>query len=187
MTERDMGPPGPEDVEPAGASRMETPGPDPVTADLQDVGAGDPSAASSGAAVTAWPPPGTPADTAELGKVLGTVGDITFSAVTINVPGRSFPIAGSIWTVRDQSRVENRIPPYAIVLAIIFALACLLGLLFLLIREQVTVGYVEVEVRTKSDYHVCQVPVSSQFDIMQVRSKVDYARTLSTWAASQAG
>lgn len=167
-------------------SGMESSGPEPTKAVPQDVSSAYQASADSGP--TAVPPPsGQVAETADLTKILGSVGDISFSAVTINVPGRSFPMAGSIWTVRDQSRIENRIPPYAIVLAIIFALACLLGLLFLLIREQVTVGYVEVEVRTKSEYHVCQVPVSSQADIAYLRSKVDYARSLSTWAASQAG
>lgn len=33
-------------------------------------------------------------------------------------------------------------------LAIIFALACLLGLLFLLVKEDVTTGYVQVSVRS---------------------------------------
>ena len=140
------------------------------------------------------PEPGAgPADAAfpdrsrQLSTVVGSVGDISFTPLTINVPGRSLPMAGSIWTVRDQSRVETRIPAWAIVLAIIFAMACLLGLLFLLVKETTTVGYVEVEVRTPSDYHVCQVPVSSPQNIMNVRRIVDYARTLSTWAAQQSG
>lgn len=124
---------------------------------------------------------------ADLTAQVGTVGDISFTPLTIHVPGRSMPMAGSIWTVRDQSRVETRIPAWAIVLAIIFALACLLGLLFLLVKEKTVVGYVEVEVRTPADFHVCQVPVSSQQDIMTVRSIVDYARTLSTWASRQPG
>lgn len=128
-----------------------------------------------------------PSTTPAVDQVVGSLGDISFTPLTINVPGRSLPMAGSIWTLRDQSRVETRIPPWAIVLAIVFAFACLLGLLFLLVKETTTVGYVEVEVRTPGDYHVCQVPVSSPEDIMAVRRMVDYARTLSAWAGGQGG
>ncbi len=41
--------------------------------------------------------------------LLGAVGDISFSAHTVNVPGRSFPMAGTIWNVRDMSVTTTRI------------------------------------------------------------------------------
>jgi hypothetical protein len=118
-------------------------------------------------------------------QLLGTVGDISFSANSVNVPGRSFPMAGTIWNVRDMSVTTTRIPGWAIVCAILFALFCLLGLFFLLVKETTTTGYVEVEVRHGADYHVSQIPVQGTHTIMQVRQIVDYARSLATWAYGQ--
>jgi hypothetical protein len=117
-------------------------------------------------------------------QIVGTVGDISFTPTTIHVPGRSFPMAGSVWTVRDQSRTERYMPTWAIVCAIVFALACLLGLLFLAVKETRVVGYYDVEVRNGPEYHVTQVPAGGMpFD--RVRQVVDHARSLSAWAAGQ--
>lgn len=107
-----------------------------------------------------------------------TIGEISCSQNYIYLPSGRYSIKGSTWTVRDQTRQEEKMPAYAIVLAVIFFLACLLGLLFLLIKERKTVGYVEVEVRGEGYYHVTQMPVSSPHQIGQIRQMVDYARSL---------
>ncbi len=67
-------------------------------------------------------------------------------------------------------------------LAIIFFVFCRLGLLFLLIKERKTQGYVEVTVQGEGLYHVTQIPVSSPAQIPHIRQAVDYARTLSAAA-----
>ena len=67
-------------------------------------------------------------------------------------------------------------------LAIIFALFCLIGLLFLLVKETYTTGYFEVSVNSGSLYHVTQLPVSHPANVAQIRSLVNQAQTLATAA-----
>jgi hypothetical protein len=110
--------------------------------------------------------------------ILVTIGEISCSRHYVYLPSGQFPLRGSTWTIRDQTRQEEKMPAYAIVLAIIFFLACLLGLLFLLIKQKTISGYVEVEVRGEGFYHVTQIPVSNAHQVPQLRQMVDYARSL---------
>ena len=89
-----------------------------------------------------------------------TIGDIGVTRHWVVTPNGTAPLAGSQWIARDLTRTESRIPPWAIVLAIIFAFFCLIGLLFLLVKEAYTTGYFEVSVNSGSLYHVTQLPVS---------------------------
>jgi hypothetical protein len=93
-------------------------------------------------------------------------------------------LAGSQWIARDMTRTDTKIPAWAIVLAVIFAFACLLGLLFLLVKETYTAGYVEVAVTGGSLHHVTQVPVSNQYQIAQIRNQVHQAQTMSAAASA---
>jgi hypothetical protein len=97
-------------------------------------------------------------------------------------PNGTAPVAGARFIVLDQTHTERKIPTWAIVLAIIFALACLLGLLFLLVKEDRTTGYVEVTVMSGTLTHVTQVPVRHQADIASVRQRVHQAQTLAAAA-----
>jgi hypothetical protein len=81
-----------------------------------------------------------------------------------------------------MTRMEQKIPTWAIILAVVFALLCLLGLLFLLVKEQAITGYVEVSVQSGSLYHATQIPVSSQYQIDQVRANVSQAQSLAAAA-----
>jgi hypothetical protein len=110
--------------------------------------------------------------------LLLTIGDIGVSRHWVVTPNGSTRLSGTTWIVQDQSRTESRIPSYAIVLAIVFAIACLLGLLFLLIKEQQTTGYVSVTVQSDSLFHVAQVPVSSPDDVARIRGDVNQAQSL---------
>jgi Protein of unknown function (DUF2510)/Short C-terminal domain len=107
-----------------------------------------------------------------------TIGDITLTGDRVLTANGSAPLKGSQWFVRDQSRTEEKIPTHAIVLAIIFALFCLVGLLFLLMKEKKTTGYVEVEVRSGDLRHTTQIPVQSVFAVNQVRAQVAQAQAL---------
>lgn len=78
----------------------------------------------------------------------------------------------------DMSRTEEKIPAYAIVLAIIFFLFCLLGLLFLLIKERKTTGFVQITVQNGPRTHNTHVPVHSPGQAAEVLARVNYARTL---------
>jgi hypothetical protein len=107
-----------------------------------------------------------------------TIGDITVTEDRILTPNGTAPLKGSQWFVRDLSRTEEKIPTSAIVLAIIFSVFCLLGLLFLLQKEKRTTGYVEVEVRSGKLTHTTQIPVSSPYVVNQVRALVAQAQAL---------
>jgi hypothetical protein len=112
-----------------------------------------------------------------------TIGDIGLTADTIVTPNGTGTLAGSQWIVTDRSYTTSKIPSWAIVMAVIFALACLLGLLFLLVKEEVTTGYVDVSVHTGNLTHLTQLPVASPHDVMHYRQLVGQAQSL----AAQAG
>jgi hypothetical protein len=97
-------------------------------------------------------------------------------------PSGTAPLAGAQWFFLDQSRSERKIPTWAIVLAIVFAFACLLGLLFLLVKEDTTVGWVQVSVRAGGLSHVTQVPVASRMDVGRVAQLVQQAQALTAQA-----
>lgn len=114
------------------------------------------------------------------GQPLAQIGDIGVSADSILTPAGTFPLKGTQWLVNDQSRTRTKIPTVAIVLAVIFALACLLGLLFLLMKEEITEGYVQVTVSNAEAglYHVASIPATSAATIEFVTSQVNWARSL---------
>lgn len=114
--------------------------------------------------------------------IILTIGDIGVTQHWVVTPNGSAPLAGSQWIGRDMTRTETKIPAWAIVLAIIFFLACLVGLLFLLVKEKTTTGHFEVSVRSGALYHVTQIPVSSEFQMTQIRGLVNQAQTFAAAA-----
>src|SRR5262249_3224061 len=78
---------------------------------------------------------------------LATIGDISISQHWVVTPSGSHPIRGSVWTVTDMSRYEETISTTGLVLAIVFVWFCLLGLLFLLMKERRIGGYVQITVQ----------------------------------------
>lgn len=110
------------------------------------------------------------------------IGDITVVGWEIFTPNGSAPIGRSRWIAIDNSRTESHIPTFAIVLAILFAVFCLLGLLFLLVKETTTTGYVEVRVDAHGLHHVTQIPVRHASDVAQARSLVAWAQSLAARA-----
>lgn len=110
--------------------------------------------------------------------VLYSIGEIGVTEEHVITPNGVGPLRGSHWIMTDNSREVSRIPGYAIVLAVIFGLFFLVGLLFLLIREKSLDGHVDVTVRSGELYHVAQIPVSSFGDVDRVKTSVDHVRTL---------
>jgi hypothetical protein len=113
------------------------------------------------------------------GAPLLTIGDIVIVDQSIVTPAGTFPLKGALWTATDMSHTEERIPPAAIVLAIVFVLACLLGLLFLLMKERTTVGYIQVTVSSGGRHHVTMIPAAGPQTFPWVMGQVNYARALS--------
>jgi hypothetical protein len=107
-----------------------------------------------------------------------TVGDIGVSPSWVVTPNGTAPLMGSTWIVRDMHHERESIPTYAIVLAVVFAVACLLGLLFLLIKERTYSGYVEVQVWSADLTHLTQVPVQGPNDVAYVQAQVAHAQAL---------
>lgn len=110
------------------------------------------------------------------------LGDITVTRSWVVTPNGTRGLRGTTWIATDNSRVEQAIPTWAIVLAIVFALLCLLGLLFLLAKETRTTGYVQVTVQAPDFYHATQIPVSAPTQVAWVRQQVAQAQALAAQA-----
>ncbi|MCQ4081399.1 hypothetical protein NGB36_12515 [Streptomyces sp. RB6PN25] len=126
-----------------------------------------------------YPPQAAPAGAPAPGTPLVSIGDISVLSDSIMTPAGALPLRGAVWTVTDMSRTEEKIPPVAIVLAILFFVFCLLGLLFLLMKQKVTTGHVQVNVNSGGRFHSTMIPVSSPQAVADIMGRVNYARSVS--------
>lgn len=101
------------------------------------------------------PPPGNE-------PVLLSFGDISLTPTHVIVPHGRFPLHGATWTVQDSTQVTEGIPVVAVVLTIIFVWFCLIGLLFLLMKEKKYSGFVTITVSGSGLYHSVQFPAAQQ-------------------------
>ncbi|NEW46418.1 hypothetical protein GV792_18015 [Nocardia cyriacigeorgica] len=113
------------------------------------------------------------------GGFLMSIGDIGISEDSVTTPAGSMPLRGAIWTITDMSQTSEKIPTYAVVLAILLFPLCFLGLLFLLVKEKTTVGYVQVTVTSEGRYHSTMIPAQNQQTFPMLLHQVNYARALS--------
>ncbi|MEV0849776.1 hypothetical protein AB0J21_28530 [Streptomyces sp. NPDC049954] len=133
------------------------------------------------------PPPGFAAPGAYPAPVAGgaatplvTIGDVVVTQDGILTPVGTLPLRGAVWTVTDLSRTEEKMAQTGIVLGIIFGvLLCGLGLLFLLMKEKKTTGFVQVTVSSGGRHHVTMVPANGPETFQIVMGQVNYARGLS--------
>ncbi|MEE2038915.1 hypothetical protein Q8791_16970 [Nocardiopsis sp. CT-R113] len=110
---------------------------------------------------------------------LGAIGEIAFSQTTVITPVGRFPIRGTVWTVNDMSRTERTTPTWAVIVAIlVFWWTCLLGLLFLLVKEQKTTGHVQVSVQGHDKHYTTSILVTHPGMVGQIHQQVNYARNL---------
>uniref|UniRef100_UPI0006251096 hypothetical protein n=1 Tax=Streptomyces odonnellii TaxID=1417980 RepID=UPI0006251096 len=114
------------------------------------------------------------------GAPLVSIGDITVLSDSIVTPSGTLPLKGAVWNATDLSRTEEKIPAYAIVLAIVFFLFCLIGLLFLLMKEKTTTGFIQVSVTSGGKHHSTMIPATSPSAFQMVMGQINYARSLST-------
>ncbi|MGW7369251.1 hypothetical protein ACWGI8_38975 [Streptomyces sp. NPDC054841] len=110
---------------------------------------------------------------------LMSIGDITVLQDSIVTPAGTLPLKGAVWSVTDMSRTEEKIPTVGIVLAVVFAVFCLLGLFFLLMKEKTTTGYVQVTVTSGGRFHSTMIPATGPETLHWVMGQINYARTLS--------
>jgi hypothetical protein len=97
------------------------------------------------------PPPGND-------PVLLSIGDISVTQTQIHVPQGRFPVNGTTWAVQDSTQVTESIPPVAIILTVVFVWFCLIGLLFLLMKQKRYTGFVTITVTGVGLYHSVQFP-----------------------------
>lgn len=115
-------------------------------------------------------------------RPLVQIGDISADQQWVVTPSGSIPTAQATWTIQDLTRSYQGIPTYAIVLAVVFGLFCLLGLFFLLIKEEHTTGWLQVTVQGPGFVHTTQVPAYHQGTVADVHAMVSYARSLTATA-----
>lgn len=114
---------------------------------------------------------------------LTVIGDIAITQHEVITPAGRFPIAGTTWTVTDMSQYNENISTAGIVLAVVFIWFCLLGLLFLLLKEQKWSGNIQVTVQGHGMFHSTMVGVHGPNTVAYVMQQVNYARQLSAMAA----
>lgn len=111
--------------------------------------------------------------------VIVRIGDIQVTSMTIVTPAGVFPLRGSEWHVADQWIPQQRIPTWAITLAIVgFFCLTFFSLFFLLAKETTYVGSVMITVRNGAAMYVTRVPVYNPQQTQAVYQQVNYARSL---------
>nr|WP_245548396.1 hypothetical protein [Gordonia araii] len=121
----------------------------------------------------------TPAPDGGYGQPLVVIGDITVTQTHVITPTGTFPIANTQWSVTDMSVTTEQISQTGLILALVgFVLICALSLLFLLMKDQVTSGYIQVVVTDGTRTHVSNIPAVSPASMADISNRVAYARSL---------
>lgn len=110
-----------------------------------------------------------------------TIGDISITQHWLVTPAGTHPIRGTTWAVADMSHVQERMSPVGIILAILFIWLCLLGLLFLLMKERTYSGYIQVTVQGDG-FHYSTLVAAHAGSMINVQQQVNYARSLAAMA-----
>ena len=115
--------------------------------------------------------------------LLVTIGDIGFSETWVVTPVGSAPLAGTELVVTDMTRTVSRTPTWAIIVAVAGVFFFFLSLLFLLVRERETSGYLQVIVRNGELFHTTTIPISTELGLAEAQDRAIYARRLIAAAA----
>ncbi len=107
-----------------------------------------------------------------------TIGDIGVSPSWVVTPNGTAALRDSQWTAHDRTFTQQTTPTWAIVMAVLGIVFCLLGLLFLIVKETQTSGYTEVTVRSGNLFHVVQLPANSPQAVAHARQLVHQAQSM---------
>lgn len=122
---------------------------------------------------------GTPLAPQEPSPVLVTLGRIAANEHWVTTPVGSWKLKDISVTPYDQTVLVSRIPVWAIVMAIVTAVFFLLGLLFLLAKENQVAGYVSVIISTTDGQsYTEQLPINSAPIHHDVLSRIHYLQSL---------
>lgn len=121
----------------------------------------------------------TPADLLPPGPVIVHVGEMRVTSTVIHTPAGDIPLAGSNWQVHDYWHHEQRIPQWAIICAVAgFCVLTVFSLLFLLVKETIARGTVQVTVTNGTRQYVARIPVTDQSQVAAIHHQVNYVRSL---------
>jgi hypothetical protein len=113
------------------------------------------------------------------GPVIVQIAEIAVTSSVVHTPAGDMPLAGSTWQVNDYWHNEQKIPTWAIVCAIVgFCVLTVFSLLFLLIKETVPHGTVQVTVTNGTRQYVARIPVADQAQVGYIHQQVNYVRSL---------
>jgi hypothetical protein len=127
-------------------------------------------------AATPSAPPGS-AD--EPGPVIVQIAEIGVTSTVIHTPTGDIPLRGSQWQVNDYWFASQRIPTWAKLAAVLgFCVLTVFSLLFLLVKESVMQGTVQVTVTNGTRQYVARIPVRDQNAVTAINQQVNYVRTL---------
>jgi hypothetical protein len=115
----------------------------------------------------------------EPGPVIVQIAEIAVTSSLIRTPAGDLPLAGSQWQVNDFWFSSQRIPRWAILCAIFgFCVLTVFSLLFLLARETVMQGTVQITVTNGTRQYVARIPVTDQGAVNSIHQQINYVRTL---------
>jgi len=107
------------------------------------------------------------------------IGEIMVTTTMVHTPVGGCPLRGSQWTAQDQWIATQKTPTWAIVLAIVgFCILTIFSLLFLLAKETVLNGTVQVTVANGPFTYTARVPVFNHMAAQHVHNQVNYARAM---------
>ncbi|MEV0718874.1 hypothetical protein [Asanoa sp. NPDC050611] len=113
------------------------------------------------------------------GTVVAQIGEIQVTSQLVHTPAGSFPLAGSTWQVNDFWQTTQKTPTWAVLAAIFgFCLLTVFSLLFLLVKETLYTGTVQVTVTNGRHQYVARVGVTDQNQVQYVHQQVNYVRAL---------
>lgn len=108
-------------------------------------------------------------------------GDVTVTQTEVITPAGRVPLRGSQFLFSDSSMTTQSTPAWAIVLAVIGFFFFFLGLLFLLVKEERTTGFVTITVTTQGFTHTAHVPVMSRAQVMALASQTNHANAMARY------
>jgi hypothetical protein len=169
--------------QPGAAYQPEQSSAGPQQPGLQNPGPPYPGSPQSASPFPASPFSGSPSDSYQLaaqpGPVIVQIGELAVTSTMVRTPAGDIPLAGSTWHVTDYWHNEQKIPKWAIVMTVVgFCVLTVFSLLFLLAKETVYRGTVQVTVTNGAHQYVARVPVTDQAQVAHLHQQVNYVRSL---------
>jgi hypothetical protein len=111
--------------------------------------------------------------------VILNIGEIQVTSSTVRTPVGELPLRGSQWHISDAWTTEQKIPTWAIVLAVVgFFCLTFFSLLFLLAKETVHRAVVNVHVMGGGVQYVARIPANDPAQVQHIYQQVNYVRSL---------